>query len=118
MRDEREPHSGDSVESQSQSQRDSGNDFGNVVMEKAKELVRQGNAQRLTIRRPGGKALFDTTVTAGAGVTGVLTLLAPTLVAIIAIAALITGFSIAIRREDPRDETESDATNPPSRWRR
>ncbi|NEX22094.1 DUF4342 domain-containing protein [Thiorhodococcus mannitoliphagus] len=83
---------------------------GSALLDKVKELLRQGNVRRLIVRRPNGKILADIPLTAGAGVAGVLTLLAPMLVALGAIAALVAQFRIEIERDpsvyrhDPYDD--------------
>ncbi len=71
---------------------------GSALLDKVKELIQQGNVRRLIVRRPSGKILADIPLTAGVGVTAVLTLLAPMLVALGAIAALVTQFRIEIER--------------------
>lgn len=77
---------------------------GAALLDKLKELIQQGNVRRLIVRRPSGKVLADIPVTAGVGVAGVLTLLAPVLVALGAMAALLAQFRIEIER-DPNDPT-------------
>lgn len=72
---------------------------GSALLDKVKDLIRQGNVRRLIVRRPNGKILADIPLTAGVGVATVLTLLAPMLVALGAIAALVTQFRIEIERE-------------------
>lgn len=75
---------------------------GAALLDKLKDLIQQGNVRRLIIRRPSGKVLADIPVTAGVGVAGVLTLLAPMLMALGAMAALVAQFRIEIQR-DPDD---------------
>lgn len=72
---------------------------GAALFDKLKELIQQGNVRRLIIRRPSGKVLADIPVTAGVGVAGLLTLLAPMLMALGAMAALVAQFRIEIQRD-------------------
>lgn len=72
---------------------------GGVLLDKVKDLIQQGNVRRLIVRRPSGKVLADIPLTAGVGVAGVLTLLAPVLTALAAIGALFAQFRIEIQRD-------------------
>ncbi|MBK1642610.1 hypothetical protein CKO12_12130 [Chromatium okenii] len=80
---------------------------GFALADKIKELILQGNMRRLIIRRPNGKALLDVPLTAGIGVAGVLTLLAPMLTAITALGALFTQFRIEIERDPHGGDDDS-----------
>lgn len=86
---------------------------GAALIDKVKELVSQGNIRRLVVRRPNGKTLVDIPLTAGLGVAGVLTLLAPMLTALAAIGALFAQIRVEIER-DPghsRDRPYDDRTS-------
>jgi hypothetical protein len=72
---------------------------GNGLVDKVKQLIHEGNVRRLIIRRPSGEALVEIPLTAGIGVAALLTLLAPVLAALAAMAALITQFRVEIERE-------------------
>ncbi|MBK1716881.1 DUF4342 domain-containing protein [Thiocystis violacea] len=74
---------------------------GSTLLDRAKDLLDQGNLRRLIVRRPSGRVLVDIPLTAGVAVAAVLTLLTPMLVAIAAIAALVTQFRIEIERDQP-----------------
>ena len=65
-------------------------------MAKVKELIRQGNIRRIIIKDKDGKSLVEFPLTIG--VVG--TLIAPVLVAVGAIAALITECQIVVEREE------------------
>jgi hypothetical protein len=65
-----------------------------------KKLVADGNVRRLVIRRPSGEALIEIPLTAGVAVGGALTLLAPVIAAVGAIAALIAKFEVDVERID------------------
>ncbi|GAB0149058.1 MULTISPECIES: DUF4342 domain-containing protein [unclassified Marichromatium] len=72
---------------------------GGALVDKIKELVRQGNVRRLIVRRPSGQILTDVPLNAGLGVAAALTLIAPVLTALGAIAALLAQFRIEIERD-------------------
>ncbi|MBU0596481.1 DUF4342 domain-containing protein [Candidatus Bipolaricaulota bacterium] len=67
---------------------------GEKLVSKVKELVRQGNIRRISVRNKEGRSLIDIPLTAG--VVGVVLL--PTLAALGAIAALVTECSIVVER--------------------
>lgn len=67
---------------------------GEKLISAVKELVRQGNIRRISIRNKEGKTLIDIPLTIG--VVGLL--LAPTLAAIGAIAALVTECTIVVEK--------------------
>jgi hypothetical protein len=77
---------------------------GEELVAKIKELVRQGNIRRISVRDEDGRTLVDLPLTWG--VVGAL--VAPQLAALGAIAALITKGSIVIERLD-EDRDESSA---------
>ncbi len=68
---------------------------GEKLIEKVKELVREGNVRRIIIKDKKGKVLVEFPLTLG--VVGAL--IAPILAAIGAIAALVTECSITVQRE-------------------
>lgn len=68
---------------------------GDRVVEKIKELVREGNVRRITIRNEEGRTLIEIPLTIG--VVGAV--LAPVWAAIGAIAALVANCSIEVERE-------------------
>jgi len=69
---------------------------GEKLVEKVKEVVRQGNIRRITIKNEEGKTLIEVPLTIG--VVGALLL--PVWAAIGAIAALVTKCTIVIERVD------------------
>ena len=69
---------------------------GEELVAKIKELVRQGNIRRISIRNEEGRILFEIPLTWG--VVGAL--VAPQLAALGAIAALISKASIIVERVD------------------
>jgi len=70
---------------------------GEMLISKIKELLHEGNVQRVIIKNEDGKTLIDLPLTVG--VVGVL--LAPQLAAIGAIAALVTHGTMVIERTEP-----------------
>jgi hypothetical protein len=70
---------------------------GEMLIAKIKELLHEGNVQRIIIKNEEGRTLIDLPLTVG--VVGVL--LAPQLAAIGAIAALVTRGTMVIVRTEP-----------------
>lgn len=68
---------------------------GESLIAKVKELIKEGNVRKITIKDKNDKTLVEFPLTIG--VVG--TLLAPVLAAVGAIAALITECSITVERE-------------------
>lgn len=81
---------------------------GSDWLSKAKDLINQGNLRRLIVRRPSGRLLIDVPLVAGLGVTALLVLIIPMLMALAALAALLMGFRLEIERDsgvyDNRDD--------------
>ncbi|RUM94178.1 MAG: hypothetical protein DSZ28_04555 [Thiothrix sp.] len=65
-----------------------------------KTLIKKGNVRRLIIKKPSGKKMLEVPLSAGIGVVGVLTIFAPVLVAISAVAALVAEFKVEIIHAD------------------
>ncbi len=68
---------------------------GEELLKKVKEIVKEGNVRRITIKEKGGRTLIDIPLTIG--VVGVL--VAPVLAAVGAIAALVAECTITVERE-------------------
>ena len=75
---------------------------GDHLVGRIKELLAEGNVRRLIIRSPEGKVMFEVPLTAGVAVGGVVTILAPVLAAIGALAALVANVKVEIVR-DPEE---------------
>ncbi len=69
---------------------------GDQVVEKVKQLIKEGNIRRVIIKNEKGESIMEFPVTAG--VVGVLLL--PTLAALGAAVALMTQCTIAVERWD------------------
>lgn len=77
---------------------------GEQIVAKIKDLVRQGNIRRVTIKNEDGKTIVDFPLTIG--VVGAL--LMPQLAALGAIAALITNCTLVVERADDEPESTAD----------
>jgi hypothetical protein len=80
---------------------------GNELVGRIKKLVAEGNVRKLIIRKPSGESLMEIPLTAGVAVGGVVTIMAPVLAAIGALAALISDFKLEVIRTDKSD-TDDD----------
>jgi hypothetical protein len=79
---------------------------GEELLGKMKELVHQGNIRRVAVRNEEGRTLIDLPLTVG--VVGAL--LAPQLVAVGALAAILSHGTIVVERaEPPAPEPEAEA---------
>ena len=67
-----------------------------------KELIAEGNVRRLIIRKPDNEVLVEIPLTAGVAVGGVVTIFAPVLAAIGALAALIVRVKVEIVRVEEK----------------
>ena len=78
---------------------------GNQLVDRVKELMTEGNVRRLIIRKPSGEILLEIPLTAGVAVGGVLTIMAPILAALGALAALLAEvkFEVIHTGEPPRE---------------
>jgi TctA family transporter len=65
-----------------------------------KGLLEEGNIRRLIIRKPDGDTLLEVPLSAGIAVGGILTLMAPILAALGAMAALVAKVQVEIERRD------------------
>jgi hypothetical protein len=74
---------------------------GEAVLAKIKELVREGNVRRITIKNEEGRTLIEIPLTIG--VIG--TVLLPVWAAIGAIAALAANLTLAVERRSPATPT-------------
>lgn len=69
---------------------------GEQLLKKIKDLIAEGNVRKITINDKGGKELMSFPVTVG--VVGLV--IAPVLVAVGALAALVTECTITVEREE------------------
>ncbi|GAA2240427.1 DUF4342 domain-containing protein [Rarobacter faecitabidus] len=72
---------------------------GDAVLAKVRELIQAGNVRRVFIKNDRGDTLLELPLNTGLAVTGVAALVAPALVAVGAVAALLTQVTIGVERE-------------------
>lgn len=78
---------------------------GSALVERVKELVQESNTRRVTIRTDDGKELMSVPLTVGVVAGGLITLAAPLLAALGAVAALVSRVKLeVVREEDPPEE--------------
>jgi len=87
---------------------------GNRVVDRIKELVREGNVQKIIVRKGDGTVLREFRLTEGMAVGGLLALIAPGLAALGALVAFATDLRIQVVRigdgPDPgRESSDKDA---------
>ena len=70
---------------------------------KVKELIKEGNIRRLIISNADGDVLVEIPLTAGLAVGGMTTIIAPVLVALGAMAAMIASFRVEVIRRSDND---------------
>ena len=73
---------------------------GSDLVDRIKKLVAEGNVRRLIIRKPDGDILLEIPLTAGVAVGGAMTIIAPVLAALAALAALLAEFKLEVIRTD------------------
>jgi hypothetical protein len=73
---------------------------GSQLVERVKELIDEGNVRRVIIRTSDDRLLLEVPLTAGAVVGGVLTVFAPVLAALGALAALLARVKVQIVRTE------------------
>jgi hypothetical protein len=73
--------------------------IGSELVETVKKLVSEGNVRSLIIRKEDGKKILEIPLTAGVAVGGAVTLLAPVLAALGAMAALLSNVKIEVVRD-------------------
>jgi Domain of unknown function (DUF4342) len=72
--------------------------FGRDLVDKVRELIHEGNVQRIVVKDEHGNTFVEIPVT----VAAVGTILAPLLAAIGAISALVAKFTIVVVRSEPK----------------
>jgi hypothetical protein len=81
------------------------------LVERTKELVEEGNVRRLIIRNQEDEVLLEVPLTAGVAVGGAVTLIAPVLAALGALAALLTHVKVEIvRTKQNESDQEGDGS--------
>lgn len=78
---------------------------GSQLLDKVKELIRQGNIRRVRIVHEG-RALIDIPLTIGVPVAAATIIWAPVLAAVGAIAGLVTECTLEVERTEDTDENK------------
>ncbi len=73
---------------------------GDELIDRIKDLVREGNIRRIKVTRDDGTVVLDVPVTAGV----IVVMLSPLLTALAAVAALTADYTIEIERKDDADD--------------
>jgi hypothetical protein len=76
---------------------------GEELVEKVKQLIHEGNIRRILVKDEDGKVYLEIPVTFG--VVGVL--LAPTIAALGALAAMVANFKVEVVKTEETEKTES-----------
>lgn len=85
--------------------------FGDEMVDRIKSLIAEGNVRRLIIRTPDDRVLLEVPLTAGVAVGGVVTLVAPVLAALGALAALLARVKVEIVRTEEKAEGKPEDKN-------
>jgi hypothetical protein len=80
------------------------------LVDRTKELIDEGNVRRIIIRNEDDEVLMEVPLTAGVVVGGAVTIVAPVLAALGALAALLTHVKIEVVR-DRTDETDGESSS-------
>lgn len=81
---------------------------GKNLVDRVKEFAKQGNVRRMRIIADDGDVFLDTPLNIGLVVGGVVTLAAPWLAILGAIAALVSHVKIEVERDADTSETTTD----------
>ena len=73
---------------------------GNQLVDRVKDLIKEGNVRRVIIRNQENKVLLEIPLTAGAAVGGVVAMFHPVLAAVGALAALVANVKVEIVRAE------------------
>src|SRR5699024_5834555 len=82
---------------------------GDNLVAKVRELIREGNVRRVFIKNESGQTLLEIPLTAGVAVTVLTAAVAPVLVAVGAVAALLTQVTVGVERRTGPDAQEPGA---------
>jgi hypothetical protein len=81
------------------------------MVERVKELIQEGNVRRLIIKKENGDLLLEVPLTTGVVAGGMITLFAPILAALGAMAALLTKVKFEIVRVEDEEKKEDQTSN-------
>jgi Domain of unknown function (DUF4342) len=85
---------------------------GSELLDRIKDLMKEGSARRVTIRSHEGTELMTVPLTIGVVAGGLITIAAPLLAALGALAALLTRCKLEVVHEVDESETKSDEPPP------
>lgn len=74
---------------------------GGNLTDKVRELIEKGNVRRIVIKNSHGRTLLEIPLNAGLTATAVGAVFAPTLVAVGALAGLLTQVTVGVERAEP-----------------
>lgn len=77
---------------------------GDNLLAKVRELIEEGNVQRVILKNEEGTTLLEIPLTAGVAATVLAVAVAPVLAAVGAIAALVSNVTIVVERSEPDDD--------------
>ena len=75
---------------------------GDKLLAKVRELIHEGNVRRVILKREDRSTLLELPLNAGLAVTAVTAVMAPALIAVGAIAAVLTKVILVVEREPER----------------
>ncbi|HLV04448.1 MAG TPA: DUF4342 domain-containing protein [Actinomycetaceae bacterium] len=87
---------------------------GDELVAKVRELVREGNVRRVYIKNEKGETVLEFPLTAGVAVTAIAAVASPVLVAVGAIAALLTRATIGVERRAAGDDAPGTDVGDPT----
>ena len=77
---------------------------GSELVDRIKQLIREGSARRIIIKKESGEVLFEIPLNAGVAVGGALVIFAPVLAAIGAAAAFLKNVKVEVIKADDDKE--------------
>ena len=77
---------------------------GSELISYIKRMIEKGNVRRLIIKKSNGKKVLEIPLTAGVGIGGIMIVIAPVLLAISSVAALLAEFKVEVIHADDTDE--------------
>lgn len=86
---------------------------GNQLVECVTDLMKEGNTRRVIIRSSDGTELMTVPLTIGVVAGGLITIAAPLLAALGALAALVSKVKLEVIREADKPVAELEAEKPP-----
>lgn len=77
---------------------------GDKLLAKVRELIHEGNVRRVILKREDRSTLLELPLNAGLAVTAVTAMMAPSLIAVGAIAAVLTKVILVVERDPDPEE--------------